>query len=100
MFKLTLQIGLYDQNLVRKKRTLISNLILSNIINFQDHRNSRQFQYKEGLNVFEARFCVFCVVYKVCSVYCTISLPEESSVNEEDFDIKSRLTQSKQFLKL
>ena len=41
----------------------------------------------------------FCVVYKVCSVYCTISLPEESSVNEEDFDIKSRLTQSKQFFK-
>ena len=54
MFKLTLQIGLYDQNLVRKKRTLISNLILSNIINFQEHRNSRQFQYKEGLYVFEA----------------------------------------------
>ena len=42
----------------------------------------------------------FCVVYKVCSVYCTISLPEESSINKEDFDIKSRLTQSKQFLKL
>ena len=39
----------------------------------------------------------FCVVYKVCSVYCTISLPEESSVNKEDFYIKSRLTQSKQF---
>ena len=45
-------------------------------------------------------FVFFCVVYKVCSVYCTISLPEESSVNKEDFDIKSRLTQSKQFLKL
>ena len=27
MFELRLQIGLYDQNLVRKKRTLISNLI-------------------------------------------------------------------------
>ena len=33
-------------------------------------------------------------------MYCTISLPEESSLNEEDFDIKSRLTQFKQFLKL
>ena len=43
---------------------------------------------------------VFCVVYKVCSVYCTIRLPEESSITEEDFEIKSRLTQSKQFLKL
>ena len=54
MFELRLQIGLYDQNLVRKKRTLISNLILSNIINFQKHRNYRQLQYKEGLYVFEA----------------------------------------------
>ena len=32
-------------------------------------------------------------------MYCTISLPEESRVNEEDFDIKSRLTQSKQLEK-
>ena len=54
MFRLTLQIGLHDQTLVRKKRTLISNLIISNIINFQEHRNSRQFQYKEGPYVFEA----------------------------------------------
>ena len=54
MFKLTLQISIYDQNLVRKKRTLISNLILSNIINFQEHRNYTQFQYKEDLYVFEA----------------------------------------------
>ena len=50
--------------------------------------------------VYRILFLCFCVVYKVPSVYCTISLPEESSVNEEDFDIKSRLTQSKQFLKL
>ena len=69
-------------------------------MNFQKKINSRQFQYKEGLNVFKVRF-VFCVVYKVCSVYCTIRLPEESSVTEEDFhDIKSRLTQSKQFFKI
>ena len=54
MFKLTLKIGLYYQNLVRKKRTLISDQILSNIINFQEHTNSRKFQYKEGLYVFEA----------------------------------------------
>ena len=39
---------------VGEKRTLISNLILSNIINFQEHGNSRQLQYKEGLYVFEA----------------------------------------------
>ena len=97
MVKLTLQIYLYDQNLVRKKRTLISNLILSDIINFQEHRNSIQLQYKEGLYVFEALFSVLCFLQGVQCIYCTISLPEESSVNEEDFDIKSRLTQSKQF---
>ena len=42
----------------------------------------------------------FVLLFYVQGVYCTISQPEESSVNEEDFDIKSRLTQSKQFLKL
>ena len=103
-FKLTLQIGLYDKSQVRKKRTLISNLISSIIIYFQEQRNSRQFQYKERLYVFEAWFrvlcCVHCTLYKVCSVYCTISLLEESSVIKEHFDIKSRLNQSKQFLKL
>ena len=46
---------------------------------------------KRVLYVFEASFCV---VYNVCSVYCTISLPGESSVNKEDFDIRSILTES------
>ena len=30
-------------------------------------------------------------------MFCTINLPKESSINEEDFNIKYRLTQSKQF---
>ena len=34
IFKVILQIGLFDQNLVGKKRTLISNLILSIPIDF------------------------------------------------------------------
>ena len=42
-------------------------------------------------------FVFLCCVQGVqCVLY---SLPEEPSVNEEDFDIKSRLNQSKQFLK-
>ena len=63
MFKLTLQIGLYDQNLVRKKRTLISNYVLC-----------------------------FCAVYKVGSVYCTINNSGKSNGDKEDFDFKSGLT--------
>ena len=90
MFKLTLQIGLYDQNLVRKKRTLISNLILSHIINFQKHRNSRQFQYKEGLYVFEAWFCVFvlctrCAVCIVQSAYLkNLELTKKALISNPD----------------
>ena len=45
-------------------------------------------------------FLCFCVRYKVFSVYCTLSQTEKSSVNKEDFDPESRLTQSKQFLKI
>ena len=33
---------------------------------------------------------VECVFYKVCSVYCT-SQPVKSSVNKEDFNIKSNI---------
>ena len=51
MFKLTLQISLYDQNLVKKKEFDIkSNLIYFNIF-FLNYRNPQQFQYKEGLYV-------------------------------------------------
>ena len=72
MFKLTLQIGLYDQNLLRKKRTLISNLILSHIINFQRHRNSRQFQYitKRVYTFLKLDFVFLCCVQGVqCVLY-------------------------------
>ena len=31
---------------------------------------------------------VFCVRYKVLSVYCTLSKNEKSSGNKKDFDIK------------
>ena len=40
MFELRLQIDLYYQNLVRKKRILISNLILSNKIIFQKKKHN------------------------------------------------------------
>ena len=90
MFELRLQIGLYDQNLVRKKRTLISNLDLSNIINFQKQRNYGQLQYKEGLSVFEAWFCVFvlctrCAVCIVQSAYLKIkALTKRTLISNPD----------------
>ena len=46
----------------------------------------------EGLYVVETMFCVFEVVYKVCSVYCTISQSDKSSGNKGDYDIKFKLT--------
>ena len=90
MFELRLQIGLFDQNLVRKKRTLISNLILSNIINFQKQINYGQLQYKEGLYVFEAWFCVFvlctrCAVYIVQSAYLkNLALTKRTLISNPD----------------
>ena len=59
MFKLTLQIGLYDQKLVRKEDFGIkSDLICSNPF-LKYKKNPQQFQYKEGLHVLETMFCVF-----------------------------------------
>ena len=40
---------------------------------------------------------VFCVKYKVFSVYCTLSQTEKSSVYKEDFDIKFDLIGQKPF---
>ena len=36
-------------------------------------------------------------MYQVCRGHCKISQPDKSSVYEEDFDIKSRLTYPKEF---
>ena len=59
MLELRLQIGLYDQNLVRKKEdfNIQFDLIYSN--QFLELWNPQQFQYKEGLYVLETMFCVF-----------------------------------------
>ena len=70
-----------------KKRTLISNLILSNKNNFQKHRNSGQFQYKEGLYVIEALFYVFvfCAVCIVQSAYLkNLALTKRTLISNPD----------------
>ena len=41
---------------------------------------------------------VFCVRYKVFSVYCTLCQTEKYSVNKEDFDIKFDLIWQKPIL--
>ena len=70
------------QNILLSKRTLISNLIYSNLIKLNNYRNPRLVYYKDG---------GVCVMYKVCSAYCTLSQSEKYSVNKKDFDIKSSL---------
>ena len=40
---------------------------------------------------------VFCVMYKVFIVYCTLSRTEKSSVNKEDFRLKWDLMQQNPF---
>ena len=49
---------------------------------------------------FEPIFLCFGVTYKVFSVYCTLSRPEKSSVNKEDFRFKWDLMWQKPFLNL
>ena len=89
MFELRLQIGFYDLNLVRKKRTLKSNLIYSDKILFFFKLWKLKFIIIQfGFIGFWSIFLCFCVRYKVFSVYCTLSQTEKSSVNKEDFDIK------------
>ena len=97
MFELRLQIGFYDQNLVRKKRTLKSNLIYSENT-FLKLWKLKFIIIKFGFIRFWSIFLCFCVRYKVFSVYCTLSQTEKSSVNKEDFDIKSDLIRQKPFL--
>ena len=88
MFELILQIGFYDQNLVRKKRTLKSNLIYSDKIHLFKLWKLKFIIIQFGSIRFWSIFLCFCVRYKVFSVYYTLSQTEKSSVNKEDFDIK------------
>ena len=54
-----------------------------------NYRNPRQFQNKEGLYILSTSVLCFCVLYKVCYVYCKISKSDKYNGNKEDFDFKS-----------
>ena len=88
MFELRLQIGFYDQNLVRKKEDfeIKSDLFWQNT--FIKIWKLKFIIIQFGSIRFWSICVCFCVRYKVFSVYCTLSQSEKSSVNKEDFDIK------------
>ena len=90
MFKLTLQIGLYNKNIVRKKEDfdIKSDLIYSNP--FFNYRNPQKFQYKEGLYVLET---MFCFLGSVQGVQCVLYYKPIWKIKrkKEDFYIKSGL---------
>ena len=88
MLKLRLQIGFYDQNLVRKKEDfeIKSDLFWQNT--FLKLWKLKFIKIQFGSIRFWSIFLCFCVRYKVFSGCCTLSQTEKSSVNKEDLHIK------------
>ena len=98
MFELKLQIGSYDQNLMRKKEDfeIKSDLFWQNT--FLELWKLKFIIIQLGSIRFWNISLCFCVRYKVFSVYCTLSQTEKSSVNKEDFETKFDLIWQKPFL--